>query len=189
LTINASSFCYSPYSLPSHCDNGTYRGLEVNIAKAAVNALGLSLEILPTSDGRWWGWEDPPGSGNFSGILGDLQFGRVEISWGNLYVTEDRMGKLDFTQWYATDTFCALTRRPQPITGLEKLYKNLDWPTWLLGIASLAAMIGFSLLRKKKTFVREVLAILSITLKESDQVTHHFHGHNLRFVLSSSQFK
>jgi len=42
---------------------------EFLVAVSALSGLNLKLVLQPTSDGQYWGKEEPPGSGNFTGLI------------------------------------------------------------------------------------------------------------------------
>ena len=90
----------------------------------------LKLKVSLPSDGHWWGEETPPGSGNFSGLMGDLQHARVELGWGNLFITMSRKRTVDFTDWYIMVDNCAMVPRPRSYSKILSLYLPLHWTTW-----------------------------------------------------------
>jgi len=46
-----------------------------------------------------------------SGLVGDLNRGYAEIGWGNLFISTQRIGVIDFTDWYSTDPGVAILKR------------------------------------------------------------------------------
>ena len=63
----AVAFHFYPYSMPDFETQSGHGGIEYRIASAVAAALNLRLVISPPSTGGFWGEEDPPGSGNYTG--------------------------------------------------------------------------------------------------------------------------
>ena len=57
----------------------------------------LVFSCREPTDGNRWGLDDA--AGNFSGLQGDLQFGKTDVAWANLFVIEKRIRIMDFTDW------------------------------------------------------------------------------------------
>ena len=83
------------------------------------------------------------------GILGDLEFGRADIAWANLYIQRHRLSFMSFTEWYTMDRHCFMVPIPKPYSQVLALLRPLDMPTWLASIIVILFGIGFFFLLYK----------------------------------------
>lgn len=86
LTI-ASTLGYAPFEFLT--DDGEPTGVDIELAQAAAEVLGLELEIV----------EIP-----FTSIFPAIAAGRADIAWGSFTVTEERLEQADFVVFLATGT-------------------------------------------------------------------------------------
>ena len=70
------------------------------------NALGFSFGMERPADGELWGFD--LGNGSFTGVAGDIQFGRKDIGWANIFLRTIHLDMVDFTYPHNYDTFCFL---------------------------------------------------------------------------------
>ena len=66
--------------------------------------MNLELEVRTPSDGQMWGYENPPGSGNFTGLVADLVENVADIGWANLFILPTRLPYMDFSRWHTLDS-------------------------------------------------------------------------------------
>jgi polar amino acid transport system substrate-binding protein len=78
LTI-ANTLAYAPFEFL--LDDGTPTGVDIDLANASADALGLELVIV----------EIP-----FTSILPAMSAGRADLAWGSFTVTEERLEEVDF---------------------------------------------------------------------------------------------
>ncbi len=107
-----------------------HSGIEYDITATVVNALRRDMKVQLPGDGAFWGRETPPGSGNYTGLLGELQHGRVDVGWANLYKIHSRSQFMDFTVWYWMTENCALTEKSKPYPKIMALLLIFDWRMW-----------------------------------------------------------
>ncbi len=63
------AFYFYPYSIPDFEGQANHAGIEYDIVAAIADSLNLRLVVRPPSTGGSWGYEDPKGSGNYTGKL------------------------------------------------------------------------------------------------------------------------
>jgi chorismate mutase-like protein len=78
---------YAPYSWYDTA-TGSYRGVDIELARALALQMGLRAEFVPT---RW------------STLLVDAQAGRFDIAVGGISITDERARLLSFSTPHATD--------------------------------------------------------------------------------------
>ncbi|TRY75594.1 hypothetical protein TCAL_00526 [Tigriopus californicus] len=157
-------------------DTGIHRGFEYLIAAGVTNAVGLSLEVFVPRDGEWWGNESPPGSGNYTGLLGEFVSGYAEMGWANLFYSAHRTKFMTFTDWYLSDQACFLVPNPNPYPKILALVWPFDQFTWLCTIISLVVFSVLLLLFLQSQFYLEAslknsnwaMLILAVVFKQSD---------------------
>lgn len=71
-----------------------------------------------------------------------MQFGRGDISWGNLYATPYRRTFMDFTDWYILEHFTAVVPKPPYYPKILALLRPFDRETWLGLVVLLLSVIG-----------------------------------------------
>ncbi len=67
-TFPAVAFKLFPYSMPDFNISAGHSGYEYKIAEAIVDGLNLKMALQQPSMGGMWGYQVPPGSGNFTGL-------------------------------------------------------------------------------------------------------------------------
>ncbi|TRY75588.1 hypothetical protein TCAL_00528, partial [Tigriopus californicus] len=173
--IKAVTFDLPPQSMLNF-DTGVHRGFEYRIAAGVSSAVGLSLEVYAPEDGAWWGHETPPGSGNYTGLLGEFVTGSADIGWANLFYDHQRTRYMSFTDWYLSDQACFLVPKPKPYPKILALVWPFDRFTWLCTIFSVVIISIVVFVCLKSNSVCEASArnsswgmlILSIVFKQSD---------------------
>ncbi len=119
--LTASAVEYPPFYIPG--EEGEARGIEVELVRAVESSLGGSVAVGPPTDGGIWG-DDFDGDGVFSGMVGDLQAGRVDLGFSQLFVKEERRGFMDFTLEYDYEYACFLVKKYPPLPHVNKKKKN-----------------------------------------------------------------
>lgn len=173
--IKAVTLNLAPQSILNF-KTGIHRGFEYLIAAGVTSAVGLSLEVFVPRDGGWWGNEKPPGSGNYTGLLGEFVSGYADMGWANLFYSTHRTQFMTFTDWYLSDQACFLVPNPNPYPKILALVWPFDQFTWICTIISLLAFSAllFVLLQTKPypdTFMKSSnwgMLILAVVFKQSD---------------------
>ena len=97
-------------------ENEKYDGIEFNIANESAFSLNLIMKLHTPADGYTWGVEfNSPN--NWTGVMGDLQYDRADITWGHFFMVGKRMKVMSYTQWYFLDPTCAMVPRPTRATS------------------------------------------------------------------------
>ena len=89
LTI-ANTLGYAPFEFLT--DDGAPTGVDIELAFAAADVLGLELEIV----------EIP-----FTSLIPAIAAGRADIGWGSFTVTEERLEQVDFVVFLVAGTVAA----------------------------------------------------------------------------------
>jgi len=90
----ATNAAFPPYEMTK--DDGGFEGIDVEIATAIAEKLGLEL-VVDNMD--------------FSSVITAVQGGKADIAMAGLTVTEERKQNLDFTESYATSKQVIITNR------------------------------------------------------------------------------
>lgn len=107
--VMATNAAFEPYE---YRENGQIMGIDVDIANAICDRLGMKLEI-----------EDI----EFDSIITAVQSGKADIGIAGMTVTEERLQNIDFSDPYTTATQVILVNTGNGGSGLnlqEKLYEN-----------------------------------------------------------------
>ena len=71
------------------------------------------------------------GDGVFDGMVGDLQGGRVDLGFSQMFVKQERTAIIDFSAVYDFDSNCFLAAKPPPLPQFMALVKPLSTEAWL----------------------------------------------------------
>lgn len=102
--VMATSPDYPPFE--SLDVNGEFVGFDIELAKLIAEELGMELEIRDMK---------------FDGLIGALQAGRVDMVLSGMSATESRRENVDFSIEYHSSGEMFVTRKDEPMTGLEDL--------------------------------------------------------------------
>ena len=101
MSTNAS---FPPYEMTT--DDGGFEGIDVEVAAAIAEKLGLELVV------------DDMG---FDAALTAVQSGQSDIAMAGISVTEDRLEVMDFSDSYATGVQSVIVKEDSPIQTLDDL--------------------------------------------------------------------
>ncbi|KAL3848028.1 hypothetical protein ACJMK2_018911 [Sinanodonta woodiana] len=101
-----------------------YEGFVVDILDYIANFLNISYVITMPADSRY-GFFDVS-SGNWTGMIGELTRGEIDIAAAPLTVTRDRARVVDFSQPYLEAGLRILIKRPQNWNVLEEMFVLLS---------------------------------------------------------------
>lgn len=89
-----------------HDANGELVGSDIDLAKAACEAMGIKATFKPVE------WD---------GVLLSLKNGDIDVIWNGLGVTEERQKEIDYTRVYMTFDNIIITNLDSDITTLDQL--------------------------------------------------------------------
>ena len=104
----ATNAAFPPYEF---VENGDYAGIDVEIAKAIAEKLGMELEIIDTE---------------FGSIIGGVQSGKYDMGMAGMTVTDERKESVDFTTSYATGIQSVIVKADSEYTDFMEFYSELD---------------------------------------------------------------
>ena len=100
----ATNAAFPPYEMTD--DNGGFEGIDVEIATAIADKLGLEL-VVDDMD--------------FSSVINAVQGGKADIAMAGLTVNEERKQNVDFTASYATGVQVVIVPEDSDITTVDDL--------------------------------------------------------------------
>ena len=101
--IMATNAAFPPYE---YVDGEDYKGIDVEIAQAIADDLGMKLEI-----------DDM----DFNSIITAVQTGKADVALAGMTVTEDRLKNVNFTDSYATGVQVIIVKEDSDIAGPDDL--------------------------------------------------------------------
>lgn len=105
----ATNAAFEPYE---YIENGEITGIDIDIAYAICDILGMELEIDNIE---------------FDAIINSVQSGKSDVGISGMTVTEDRLKSIDFTQSYTTTRQVIIVRNGNAANGMaisEKIHNN-----------------------------------------------------------------
>ena len=103
----ATNAAFPPYEMIS--DNGGFEGIDVEIATAIAQKLGLELVVDDME---------------FGSVITSVQGGKSDIAMAGLTVTEERKQNVDFTESYATGVQVIIVPEGSDIQTVDDLANN-----------------------------------------------------------------
>ena len=104
--VMATNAQFPPYEF---YDNDTVVGIDVEIAQAIADKLGMELEISDME---------------FDSIIESVKSGKADIGMAGLTVTEERKEEVDFTVSYATGVQVIIVAEDSAITTVDDLFAD-----------------------------------------------------------------
>lgn len=101
----ATSADFPPYE--SIGDDGSYVGIDIEIAQAIADKLGKKL-VVENMD--------------FDAIINSVSTGKADMGMAGLTVTDERLQSVDFSTSYATGVQAIIVAEDSPITSVDDLY-------------------------------------------------------------------
>lgn len=101
----ATSADFPPYE--SIGDDGSYVGIDIEIAQAIADKLGKEL-VVENMD--------------FDAIINSVSTGKADMGMAGLTVTDERLQSVDFSTSYATGVQAIIVAEGSPITSVDDLY-------------------------------------------------------------------
>ncbi len=103
LTMSTNA-AFPPYEMTT--DDGGFEGIDVEVAAAIAEKLGLELEVLDMG---------------FSAALTAVQEGQSDIAMAGITVTEEREQVMDFSESYATGVQSVIVKEDSAIQSIDDL--------------------------------------------------------------------
>ncbi len=106
--IMATNASFPPYE---YKDGDSFAGIDVEIANAIADKLGMTLQI-----------EDV----EFGSIIGGVQSGRFDMGLAGMTVTDERLKSVNFSTSYATGIQSVIVKEDSKYTSFEEFYTGFD---------------------------------------------------------------
>ena len=106
--VMATNAAFPPYEFKD--DNGAFAGIDVEIAQAIADKLGMELEIVDV---------------DFDAIIGGVQSGKYDMGMAGMTVTDERKESVNFSTTYATGIQVVIVKEGSTITAADDFF-NLD---------------------------------------------------------------
>ena len=105
----ATNASFPPYEYVE--DDGSFAGIDVEIATAIAERLGMKLEIVDTE---------------FGSIIGGVQAGKYDIGMAGMTVTDERKESVNFSNTYATAKQVVIVKEDSEIADFTDLYTEWE---------------------------------------------------------------
>lgn len=102
--IMSTNAAFPPYEMTT--DDGGFEGIDVEVAGAIAEKLGLELEVQDMA---------------FNAALTAVQEGQSDIAMAGITVNEDRLAVMDFSDSYATGVQVVIVKEDSPIQTIDDL--------------------------------------------------------------------
>ncbi|KAK3604117.1 hypothetical protein CHS0354_025820 [Potamilus streckersoni] len=148
VTYKVTSLPEDPFLMKKASTTGgsqQYEGFVVDILDCIANLLNISYVLTMPADSRY-GFYDAS-SGNWTGMIGELTRGEVDIAAAPLTVTRDRAKVVDFSQPFLEAGLRILIKRPQNWNIMEEMFVLLSpmrpevWTVAILLIFAVAILL------------------------------------------------
>ena len=107
--VMATNAAFPPYEFKA--DDGSFAGIDVEIAGLIAEELGLELEIVDI---------------DFGAIVAGVQTGKYDIGMAGLTVTDERKESVNFTTSYATGIQSVIVKNDSEYASFEDFYTGFD---------------------------------------------------------------
>ena len=104
----ATNAAFPPYE---YVEGGEFVGIDVEIAKAIAEKLGMTLEIKDV---------------DFGAIIGGVQSGKFDMGMAGMTVTDERLKSVNFSTTYATGIQSVIVLADSEYTSFEDFYTGFD---------------------------------------------------------------
>lgn len=101
--VMATNATFPPYEF---VENGDYKGIDVEIANAISDKLGMTLEIQDVE---------------FGSIIGGVQSGKYDMGVAGMTVTDERLESVNFSDSYATGVQVVIVKEDSDIKTIDDL--------------------------------------------------------------------
>ena len=105
--IMATNATFPPYE--SLDDSGNIVGIDVEVAQAIADKLGMELEVTDIA---------------FDSIIPGVQTGKYDMGMAGMTVTDERKEQVNFSDSYATGVQVVIVKDDSPITSVDDLFAD-----------------------------------------------------------------
>lgn len=112
--VMATNAEFPPYEFK---EGDQFAGIDVEIAQAIADKLGMELEIVDTE---------------FNSIIPGVQGGKYSMGMAGMTVTDERLESVDFSESYATGIQSIIVKEDSPIKTVDDLFA--DGATYKVGV-------------------------------------------------------
>ena len=106
--VMATNAAFPPYE---YVEGGEFVGIDVEIAKAIADKLGMTLEIKDV---------------DFGAIIGGVQSGKFDMGMAGMTVTDERLKSVNFSTTYATGIQSVIVLEDSEYASFEDFYTGFD---------------------------------------------------------------
>ncbi len=106
--VMATNAAFPPYE---YVEGGEFVGIDVEIAKAIAEKLGMTLEIKDV---------------DFGAIIGGVQSGKFDMGMAGMTVTEERLKSVNFSTTYAKGIQSVIVPADSKYASFEDFYTGFD---------------------------------------------------------------
>ncbi|KAI1288492.1 Glutamate receptor ionotropic, kainate 3 [Halotydeus destructor] len=110
--------------------NAQYEGYAVDLIEELSTLIGFRYEIKIANDNKN-GAEDPPGSGNWNGMVGELMRDEADVAVADLTITQSREKAVDFTLPFMNTGVSILFTKPKVETSLFGFLSPFTIKVWV----------------------------------------------------------
>lgn len=103
--VMATNAAFPPYE---YKDGNKFAGIDIEIAQAIADKLGMKLEIADV---------------DFGAIIGGVQSGKYDFGMAGMTVNEDRKKSVDFSNTYATGIQVIIVKEDSQFNSLEDFFE------------------------------------------------------------------
>lgn len=140
--LRVSTFNYPPFVIfRNESDTIKYDGIEYRICNELVSKLKLGMEITEPQDNQMWG--ELLDNGTYTGLNGDILYGRADIAFAALYMSYDQWQVLEFSFPYVSLSLSFLIPRPQLVPQWMCIILPFQPTLWLAHIVSIVFSVTF----------------------------------------------
>ena len=107
--VMATNAAFPPYEFKA--DDGSFAGIDVEIAELIAKELGLELEIVDI---------------DFGAIVAGVETGKYDIGMAGLTVTDERKESVNFSTSYATGIQSVIVKADSTYASFEDFYTGFD---------------------------------------------------------------
>ena len=100
----STNAAFPPYEMTT--DDGSFEGIDVEVAQAIADKLGLELKVDDMA---------------FTAALTAVQTGQSDIAMAGITITEERLEVMDFSNSYATGVQVVIVKEDSPIQSIDDL--------------------------------------------------------------------